>query len=99
MKTIDENDMQYREAARKVKRIKNFYLFVFIYVAVNLFILYLNYRELDQNETIWHIEYFILPIIWGAVLLLYGMSVYFSGFMLGRKWEEKKIKELMDKEK
>jgi hypothetical protein len=98
MKNIDENDIQYREAQRKVKKIKNFYLSVFIYVAVNLFILYLNYSDLGPNETIWHIEYFILPIIWGAVLLVYGMSVYFSRFMLGSKWEEKKIKELMDKE-
>lgn len=98
MKNIDEKDIQYREAQRKVKKIKNFYLSVFIYVAVNLFILYLNYRELDSGETIWQIEYFILPIIWGAVLLVYGISVYFSGFMLGSKWEAKKIKELMDKE-
>jgi len=99
MKSIDENDIQYREAARKVKRIKNFYVSVFIYVAVNLFILYLNYSDLGPNATIWHIEYFILPLIWGAVLLLYGISVYFSGFMLGSKWEERKIKELMDKER
>lgn len=99
MENINENDIRYKEAARRVKRIKNFYVFTFIYVAVNLFILFLNYKELKPGETIWRMEYFVLPFFWGIGLIGYGMSVFLPGFLLGNKWEEKKIKELMDKNK
>ncbi|MFP3836282.1 2TM domain-containing protein, partial [Chryseobacterium sp. SIMBA_028] len=47
MENIDQNDLRYKEAERKVKKIKNFYVFTFIYFAVNIFILFLNYRELE----------------------------------------------------
>ncbi|EJL76218.1 2TM domain-containing protein [Chryseobacterium populi] len=99
MKQIDENDIRYKEAKRKVKKLKNFYVFTFIYFAVNLFILFMNYRELKPGESIWRFQYFALPFFWGIGLVGYGMSVFLPGFAFGNKWEEKKIKELMDKEK
>lgn len=98
METIDESDIRYKEAERKVKKIKNFYSFTFIYVAVNIFVLFLNYRELKPEQTIWSLKYFALPIFWGIGVFGYGMSVFLPGFVLGNNWEEKKIKELMDKE-
>lgn len=98
METIDESDIRYKEAERKVKKIKNFYSFVFIYVAVNIFVLFLNYRELKPEETIWSLKYFSLPIFWGIGVIGYGMNVFLPRFILGNNWEEKKIKELMDKE-
>lgn len=99
MENIDQNDLRYKEAERKVKKIKNFYVFTFIYFAVNIFILFLNYRELEPGQTIWSLKYFSLPIFWGIGVIGYGMSVFLPGFLLGNNWEEKKIKELMDKEK
>ncbi|GAB0154843.1 2TM domain-containing protein [Chryseobacterium sp. Alg-005] len=99
MENMNENDIRYKEAARRVKRIKNFYVFTFVYAAVNLFILFLNYKELEPGETIWKAKYFMLPFFWGIGLIGYGMSVFLPGFILGNKWEEKKIKELMDKNK
>ena len=96
---MDQNDLRYKEAERKVKKIKNFYVFIFIYFAVNIFILFLNYRELEPGQTIWSLKYFSLPIFWGIGVVGYGMSVFLPGFLLGNNWEEKKIKELMDKEK
>ncbi|KMQ69774.1 histidine kinase [Chryseobacterium sp. FH2] len=99
MENIDENNIRYREAARKVKKIKNFYMFLFIYIIVNAFILFLNYRELEAGQTIWKFQYFAVPFFWGIGLIGYGISVFLPGFILGSKWEEKKIKELMEKEK
>lgn len=99
MEKIGENDIRYKEAERRVKRIKSFYVMTFIYFAVNAFILFLNYRELRDGETIWQLKYFSLPIFWGIGVIGYGMSVFLPGFILGNKWEERKIKELMEKEK
>ncbi|ANF50692.1 histidine kinase [Chryseobacterium glaciei] len=99
MENIDQNDLRYKEAERRVKKIKNFYVFIFIYFAVNIFILFVNYRELEPGQTIWSLKYFSLPIFWGTGVVGYGMSVFLPGFVLGNNWEEKKIKELMNKEK
>lgn len=99
MENIDKDDIRYREAERRVKKIKNFYVFTFIYFAVNIFILFLNYRGLKPDESIWRLKYFSLPLFWGIGVIGYGMSVFLPGFVLGNKWEEKKIKELMEKEK
>ncbi|GEM_PF-4112056 len=35
----DKNDIQYREAVRKVKRLKSFYTHLTIYILVNLFLI------------------------------------------------------------
>jgi hypothetical protein len=99
MEQISKEGIRYKEAARKVKRIKNFYVFTFIYLTVNIFILFLNYKDLKPGESIWRYEYFILPFFWGIVWIGYGMSVFLPGFILGNNWERKKIKELMEKNK
>lgn len=99
MENISKDDIRYKEAERRVKKIKNFYVFIFIYFAVNIFILYLNYNELKPGETIWQLKYFSLPFFWGLGVIFYGMRVFIPNFLLGNNWEEKKIKELMDKEK
>jgi uncharacterized membrane-anchored protein YitT (DUF2179 family) len=99
MENIDKDDIRYREAERKVKKIKKLYVFIFIYFAVNIFILYLNYKELKPNETIWQLKYFSLPFFWGLGVIFYAMRVFIPNFMLGNNWEERKIKELMEKEK
>lgn len=97
MEHLDTSSIRYKEAEKRVKKLKGFYMSVFVYLAVNLFILFVNYADLDPGESIWRIQYFVVPIVWGIMILLYGLTVFFPGFMLGRKWEEKKIKELMKK--
>ncbi|QIY91731.1 2TM domain-containing protein [Chryseobacterium gallinarum] len=97
MRNLSENDIRYQEAKRMVKRIKGFYMSAFIYVAVNIFLLFLNYEGLKPGESIWHIEYFIVPVVWGVIQIFYGFTVFFPGFFLGKNWEDKKINELIDK--
>lgn len=97
MEHLDTSSIRYKEAEKRVKKLKGFYMSVFVYLAVNLFILFVNYTDLDPGESIWRIQYFVVPIVWGIMILFYGLTVFFPGFMLGRKWEEKKIKELMKK--
>lgn len=96
---ISEDDIRYKEAEKRVKRIKSFYIFTFVYIVVNIFIFVSNYRELKPGETIWQLKYFTLPIFWGIGIVGYAISIFLPGVFLGRNWEEKKIKQLMDKEK
>jgi hypothetical protein len=49
---------------------------------------------MDGSSHIW----FVWPLFgWGAGLIAHGMSVYFSGGLFSRNWEERKIKEYMEK--
>ncbi len=98
MENINQDDIRYKEAERRVKKIKNFYVFVFIYLAVNCFILLINCKELKPHETIWQLKYFTLPLFWGIAVVVYGFRVFVPGFIFGNNWEEKKIREFMEKE-
>ena len=40
-----------------------------------------------------------LSFFWGIGLLAHGLSTFLPYFILGKDWEERKIKELMDKER
>ncbi|MDR6514976.1 2TM domain-containing protein [Chryseobacterium camelliae] len=98
MEEISQDDIRYKQAEKRVKQIKNFYIFLFVYVVVNIFILITNYRELKPGQTLWHLKYFSLPLFWGIGLLVYGLRVFVPSFILGNHWEEKKIQQLMDEE-
>ncbi|MCW3160678.1 2TM domain-containing protein [Chryseobacterium oryctis] len=98
MENISQNDIRYKEAEKRVKKIKSFYMSVIIYVFVNIFILFLNYKALKAEQTIWELKYFALPFFWGMGLLIYGMVVFIPGFFLGKNWEERKVKQLMEDE-
>lgn len=99
MEEISPNDLRYKEAERRVKKIKNFYVFLFIYIVVNLFILLINYRQLKPHESIWQLKFFTLPIFWGIAVAVYALRTFVPGFLFGSNWEERKIRELMEKER
>ena len=89
----------YEMAQKRIKEIKGFYVHLLVYVLVNIFIFVLNSNILT-NKTI-HIEFghLSLPFFWGIGLFAHWASVFGPNLFLGKKWEEKKIRELMDKEK
>ena len=95
----DKNDIQYREAVRKVKRIKSFYTHLTIYILVNLFIVFINIHDLKPGESYFQYKNFITLFFWGIGLVAHGLSVFVPQFVLGKDWEERKIREIMEKNK
>lgn len=98
MAHIDENDIRYKEAEKRVKKIKGFYIHLMVYCFTNLLVIALQFFDTDDKEQ-WSWKMLQLPLFWGIGLAAHGLSVFLPPFMLGKSWEEKKIKELMDKEK
>ena len=93
-------DEHYNLAYKRVKRIKGFYIHFFVYVLVNIFIICANYYEsISENKTFLSFETFSTALFWGIGLLAHGMSVFGKNIFFGQNWEEKKIQELMEKEK
>lgn len=94
-----QDDIKYLEAKKRVKKLKGFYSHLTIYILVNLFIVFINIHDLKPGESYFQYKNFITLFFWGIGLLAHGMSVFVPQFVLGRNWEERKIRELMNKNK
>lgn len=94
MKTEHNKHEAYKQAEKKVKAIKGFYFNLLIYIITNAALIYVNFIYSPHFHWFW---YSVLS--WGMGMLLYGMIVF--GYMpfMDKNWEERKLKELMGKEK
>jgi len=90
MRTEYINDREkYRNAKKQVDEIKGFYANLIAYCVIIPFLIYLNYR------TSWDHKWFFYPMFgWGIGVIIQGFMV----FGYGSDWEERKIREYMDKD-
>lgn len=85
-------EKRYTKAKERVRAIKDFYGNVLAYCIVIPFLWWLNFRTTDF---LWA----IFPSIgWGFGVLVHGMEAYGYNPLWGKRWEERKIKELMEKD-
>ncbi|WP_313502354.1 2TM domain-containing protein [Kaistella carnis] len=96
MENFNQNNIKYLEAAKRVKRLKGFYIHAVVYVLVNLFIVVQNVKS---GSSLSNMDNYWTAIFWGVGLLGHGMSVFLPNMIMGKDWEERKIRELMDKNK
>ena len=97
MENYDE--IKYQEATKRVKKIKGFYTHLTVYIVVNIMIIIVNVQNLDEGESFLKFKTFSTALFWGIGLAAHGLSVFLPSLIMGKDWEEKKIKELMEKEK
>ena len=80
---------KYQEAVKKVKEIKGFYGNLISYCLIIPFLIFINLRTAPEYHWFWW------PMLgWGIGVISHGLQV----FGIGKSWEEKKIKELMEKD-
>ncbi|MFO7719163.1 MAG: histidine kinase [Gillisia sp.] len=80
----------YFKAKERVKEIKEFYGHIISYCIVIPFLIFMNYY------TYWQFQWFWFPLLgWGLGLTMHAFSI----FGYGSNWEERKIAEIMAKEK
>lgn len=83
-------NIAYERAVKRVKELKGFYGNLISYCIVIPFLVIINL--LTSPGQLW----FYWPMLgWGIGLLAHGMNV----FAIGRNWEEKKIREIMNNQK
>nr|WP_321233330.1 2TM domain-containing protein [uncultured Psychroserpens sp.] len=90
-----EREEAYMRAQKKVKALMGFYWHLASYVIVNLFIIILI---VSNGGRLFSFGTFATPLFWGIGLLFHFLGVFGPDFMFGKNWEERKIKQLMDKE-
>ena len=90
-----QEDLKYQEAQKRVKKMKSFYVHLLVFLIVNTYIVIKKTQHIDDGETIWHA--FKVPFFWGIGLVFHGLKAFDSIPFIGKDWEERKIKEMMDK--
>ena len=89
---MDEQD-RYARARRRVGEIREFYEHLMLYITVNLILFGIN--MLFSPDSLW---FYWVTFFWGIGVVLHGFGVYVEGRIFGREWEEKKIREFMERE-
>lgn len=86
-----EKHNRYLRAKERLQAIKDFYGALFAYCIVIPVLFWINWITID-----FRIPWAFFPAIgWGFGLTMQGMSAYGYNPLWGKRWEERKIRELM----
>ena len=90
---MNEEEIKYQRARKKVEALKGFYVHLGVYVTINLLLFLIN--MILSPDRLW----FFWPLMgWGIAIALHAFRVFGSGGIFGTDWEERKIREIMDNE-
>lgn len=98
MESKFEQQERLERAKKRVKKIKGFYSHLLVYVVINIMIILININNLGPEESYFQWKNFITLFFWGIGLTVHGLSVFLPNMILGRNWEERKIKEIMERD-
>lgn len=88
-KHIYSEQEAYHKAKKRVEDIKGFFGNLVSYCVVIPFLIFINYK------TSWNYQWFWFPMLgWGMGIIFHAFGV----FGYGKAWEERKIKEILEKE-
>jgi hypothetical protein len=87
-------EQRYNKAQKRVKEIKGFYSHLTVYCVIIPVIIFVNLRFEP------HIHWFWFSVFgWGIGLFIHWLTVFgFNLLGIGKKWEEKKIIELIEEQ-
>lgn len=89
-----DEDERYQRAKKRVEELKSFYIHFFVYIVVNLGLFCIN--MLTSPGVLW----FYWPLFgWGIGIIVHALVVFGFGGLFGKEWEERKIEEIIEKEK
>lgn len=91
--------LKLQRARKRVKSISGFYKHLAVYILVNLFLIATKYFNLDAGEEFLTFGTFSTAFFWGIGLAFHALSVFGTNVFLGNDWEEKKIREFMERDK
>lgn len=90
----DFEKIAYKKARHKVREIKGFYYNLMCYCIVIPVLICVNLKFSPEFHWFW-----FSACGWGTGLLFHGMGAFGYVPFLGRDWEERKLRELMEKDK
>ncbi|PKP26336.1 MAG: hypothetical protein CVU03_03655 [Bacteroidetes bacterium HGW-Bacteroidetes-2] len=96
-----QEEERYKAAKKQIKEIKGFYIHLLVYLFVNIAIIAMNtnFNFKIFGNFGFETSNLYTAFFWGIGLFAHWASVFGPSLFLGKKWEEKKIMELMKKDK
>lgn len=104
MKSKYLEEQKYIVAKKRVEKIKGFYWHLITYIVVNVIISVtiiiglINEDMLTFGKAIENFGVFATWLFWGIGLFFHWLGVFGTNLFFSKKWEERKIKELMNKD-
>jgi len=90
---------KFKKAKKRVQALSGFYKHLAAYILVNLFFFAIKAVNLDAGEKFFEFCTFSTAFFWGIGVAFHAIGVFRKNIFLGQDWEEKKIQEIMEKEK
>ena len=85
---------RFQLARARVQQLRLFYTHVGVYVFVNILLLLINL--LTDPSSLW----FYWPLLgWGIGLAAHALLVYGADSIMGKEWEEQKIRQILEQER
>ena len=94
----------YLKAKKRVEEIKGFYMHLIVYVLVNLFIsITIIIGNMDHGESLLDVlsnfGVYAVWVFWGIGIFFHALGVLNTNPILGKKWEEQKLKQYMEEDR
>lgn len=89
----EEEKESYKRAKARVAELKGFYEHLLAYIAVNIMLAIINL--VTSPDELW---FYWVTVFWGIFVIWHALGVFGKHKLIGKEWEEKKIKEIMEKE-
>ena len=86
-------DERYQRALHRVRELRGFYVHLITYILTNAGLLLIDVLTDDE----W---WFYWPLLgWGIAVVAHGIRAFGLVDLFGKDWEERKVRELMEKDK
>lgn len=93
METNYKEAERYYRAHKKVEEIKKFYQHLMVYLLCNPIVIVVNLMTSPEFLYFWW-----CLLGWGIPIVLHGLKAFECALLFNKKWEEQKIKEILEKE-
>ena len=96
---INNKDKQrYIKAKERVRKVQIFYLHLVLYIIV-MFLLIYNLYILEEGPYKSNITALNVTtiVIWSVIIFIHAWRIFNGPFLFGKRWEDKKINELIHK--
>ena len=97
--TTDKEALEIEMVRNRVHKIARFYTHLFIFIIGVLIYVAKTYFGAPLN--FWPIKYIncAFMLVWTFIIAVQAIRLFFREFVFGRNWEEKKIQQILNKEK
>jgi len=92
---METKNKNYKRAQNRMKKIKGFYVHLTLYIAVNIFLTIFNLINYNWEAVL--STAIGTGFFWGIAIFFHWYKVFGVNVFFSKDWEQKKIKELMEK--